>query len=699
MFVPLILVVAGAVPTPRVLTLESVVSQLCQDLHKRISVEPRLGKKLVFISDPGSQPEPLLSSLATTVHASLVTTANGLRLQRTSGDLRTARKAEIAQRAGWIRARLDQVAKFRADRLSRGSFEAAYARELDAEARARENYHLGRGLAPAAFFVNQLLPGEILIESLIRRIGVDQLATVPTGESQVYEDFPADSAFPLPDHADIVDQYVADSLPLERMSLPGQSTSPYLSHLGGPTRTPVKLRLRQLVERTRVIFNLEGFDSRGTRVLAADFFTQSKDPSRLPASIAREAMQKQDAVWETLSASAQGALGWFSPTASVTSDNVPDWFLHPESGEPLNLFVAEALNGLASLEQSKPVMVDVDDAFWDAARLCCLKGRFCATGFRDILSESENYDRTETGWGVIWRPKNPELVEASLADRKVLGRAARALVFEQSDPLKPLSRLFYDASKSSSTLAWTWARKAVLFDAPDNGSLFDESAYRMLGALPASVWNELENGKTVSAGQAENTDDVRNLLSGERYQTTGQGNLSDLKRHALELYSEHSVASTLISLHPMQSTVIRFWNQTAVEPKWWNPADVLFSMAGVRMEYLASGEPTPTGTFFVVSTQAEFEEKLGKSRKFRLAVEHDTVITLGLPEGRRIELRHRGAFTDLHPAGDYADLPAEFRDEVWNNARTRQLAERNATLSNSMIGQQSTGAGARRINP
>jgi hypothetical protein len=667
-------------PAGRVFRVDSYLDTLAGKLGKQISVQPSLGKKLVFVSNLEAPPAELLAALAIAVHGSLTTVADGVRLDRTVEDLKTLKTAEIKERAFWFQARLDEIAKFRKGISSTPSVSAAVGAELVNERRLTEDFRLHHGPRPLSFFAPQLLPSENLLESLISRIGIDELASIPTGQIRIYEDLPVDGAAQLPAHGDLLDDYMRESVPYEASPLGSDATyavnelrlASYFAHLGHPTKRPVKLRLKISVRVTDLVLNLEGFDGDGNRVLVANFFTRGRTASRPYPSIATEEMVKPDAKWAGLPESARSGLdSVLKPNAAV---GVPsDWLLHPESQEPLNLFVSGALAAFAAQEPSKLMVIDVDDFFWQFVRPCCKDGQICVSALQAELDEAEDYERIETTSSVVLRPRFPEALEAAQADRKVLGRAAQALVEGKGDRLRTLSLLFHEASPEFSTLARAWARMALRFAPNDSEELWGDDAYRLLGAIPEDEWAALQDGDRAAAGRIGVTNEARSLFLSDTQIPFGENPPSDLNHHAIELYAQWPVGQTTISMKPTEVTAVR-WLMPDVGSKpamwsWWQPVGALTAFAPLPIARASNG------ALSVVGTQDAFEARLGRNWQFQLATEHDRLITLNLPEGFRIEWFDRGAKHDISHPGAYADLPADLRAKVWQDAKELGLRQ------------------------
>jgi len=672
------LVASSLLPTPQIMTADADIKMISEMLGKPVAIQASLAKKRLYISNPNYPPDKLLAILAAAIHGSIQTSPTGLLLQRTPNDFAELRLAERKERANWIRERLEAVSDYR-KRMSAGNTSPSEVvfKELHAKQVAVANFQSHGGMRPASFFPQQLLPSEGLLEALIGRIGIDALASIPAGQTVIYEDAPVDNAHPLPPSGDLIDQYMNASSPYERTSLSQDDLNAirlmnygaYFSEVGRETKRPERLRLRVSVTKVNQILQLEGFDGEEKRVLLANFVTSGSMKSRLYTNVASEDKLRSDAQWSPIPKEAQQALDELKRIRS-SGGPAPEWLVHPEQNEPLNAFTSGCLQAFAAQTPEKCMVVDVDDFFWEFSRYCCSADRLCITAFQDELDEIEDYERIEDATSIVLRPRTPEAIEASRVDRKVLGKHLRDLLNQSGERLRTLSLLCHDASaeRSSMVEALAWFATRIATSNMD-GYLGDET-YRFLGGISDSGWEQLKAGKSSNVSQEGVTEQLRDLLISEARPIVGEQTVSDLKHHAIELFSKQPVGTAVISSESRVASVVR-WKEPGKAIGLWQPIGRLTSLAPQAVERL------PNGQFVPVGTPDTFEQSLSKGRQFQTALQTIQVITIRLPLAQRIEIAGSSDIHDLGSLLAYGDLPQALRDKIYQDsveAQKRQIA-------------------------
>lgn len=684
------IVASALLPAPQIGTVAANLSWIGVKLGRPIAVQAVLSKKLLFISDPDYPPDKLLALVATAVHGSVRATPNGLTLERSSKDLAALRDAEHRERVDWILARLQDVAAYRKKASAAGGgLPQVVTRELNGRQTAMQNFSSHGGPRPATLFPQQLLPSELLLEALIRRIGADELASIPPGRIVIYEDSPVDQAAPLPPDGDLIDQYLEASMPLDGISLTQDASAaiqrlryaPFFSQVGKQTKRPERLRLRVTSARTNLLLQLEGFDGEEKRVLLADFVTQGRMKGRPYTNIASEDKAKGDALWSPISKATQVEIDRDLRSQISVGSPAPDWLVHPERTEPLNLFVCDCLGAFAAQTPEKCMVVDVDDFFWDFTRVCCSGERLCTTAFQDELGEMEDYERVEDATSIVLRPRTPEAVEATQADRKVLGRGIRDLIARNGDRLRTLSLLFHDASADRSPFAERLARDAMQIAPTSSDELLGDRTYRLLGAISENAWGDLMAGRLATAAQDGVTDEMRDLLVSDTRAAFGDQVVTDLKHHPIELYHEVPVGATQLSVKPREASVFR-WQSPGKPMGPWQPVGRLMVLAPAAVRRLGNGH------FILEGTQDSFEQGLARGMLFQMASETQRIITIHLPEGRQMEIVGSAEPHDATPLGPYRDLPQTVRDKVYQDAKDFQEEQLTRAFANLRSDEQ-----------
>lgn len=651
--------------SPRIVSVGTEARWIAAGLGKSVEIEPKLAVNRVFVSNAVQPSVALLKTLALAVHATVLPVAGGYRLERTPADSAELHRSETEERIVWIQSRLTEVDAFRNERLAIGPPQQALSHELASEQAAFQSYAKHIGPFPKTFYVSQLLPSEELLESLVRRIGPEALAQVAPGEERVYEDVPVDEAKPLPAHDDLLDEYVARMAPYPGVDIPSQKSSPAFVDVGRTVRRPTRLRLRVTGDYLWVGFRLDGYDEKGGLVLSNSLFTLPNNPMRAAPTIVREALARPDAKFWPLSDASKAAMDEERQIVLGKTEALPAWLMDPDKNEPLNLFAAEALAAVAAQTPSKVLVVDVPDEVWAFAQQCTYKGRLCESAFEELLSSVQEFERLEDATSIVWRPKVPELVEASSADRNVLARFANTMFKDAGDPLRAIAELYHDACTNGSPLTATWSQVAVSRLGIQQ-VMPPAQVFRLLGGLSPLDWDALDEGRAVSLAGVQ--DELRTLLLNDLEHPIGNPVPADLYRHPMELYDRAPIGETAIGFATRQFPTVRFWDN-GVEGKSWVPIEFLANLG-------------PAGTGVPVSNtfdRAEFEREMGGPRKFRLAVGNERTITLYLPYNYRLEFKFRGLFTNVSDAASYSDLPQSFRDYAWSVAQ-RVRARTDASL-------------------
>jgi hypothetical protein len=321
---------------PRVVSAKDEADIISSRLGITVRVSPKLARDLVFVEPHGAGARIQLDSLAEVLDASLIPTKGGFLIERTPKDLKALRSHRSSTRASWLEKTLKDQDRFR--RSVPGSpAPAAVASELAREELAWQDVIHGKANRAGFHFATQLLPAQVLMEQLIGRIGIQNLADTPSYQRRVIEDDPVSGAGPLPAHTDLVDSYLAamqvyeQARPLPAGQLGQMGLSEQFGGWGEPAVRPSKLRLLVASEPAGLILNLEGYDEGGNRVLYAVMTSGPAKDLGSPAAVVREASATPRKV--ELSASSRDAQVFGSAMEKAA---FPEWFKAPDKVEPLN---------------------------------------------------------------------------------------------------------------------------------------------------------------------------------------------------------------------------------------------------------------------------------------------------------------------------------------------------------------------------
>jgi hypothetical protein len=430
--------------TGHVVTASQAVTDLARELHEPVKISWALKDDLVFIEPAQALPKALITSLATALHASVRRAESGLVIERTPNDLKEIEQGRITERTHWLTERLDSVQRYRATHNVQSSEDyMAALRSRGQDWMQFAGRHIDH---PNPFYIGELLPSETVLEGIMERIGLEKLAALPSGEVQVFEDQPQGETESLPEHQDLIDTYI-NSMTSFTNAKPLSTDRFYARQLGSKdvfdgwdkAALTSKLRLEERSTRSEIYLILEGFDSHGNRSLLADFLAGPAGIKGDSFQTMRAEEKKSDAAWIDLSPEGRAAIQPLQPGSAL-----PAWFIHPDKQEPMDLFVREALQSLASEHPDNAFVVDVSDDLWLAMKLASKDGRINVGALKDQIRERVPYDEVTESGSTVWRLRDPVLDEAARADRKVLARFGQEF--------QDVTALIFDLSAGCSTI-------------------------------------------------------------------------------------------------------------------------------------------------------------------------------------------------------------------------------------------------------
>lgn len=195
-----------------ILPAKSIAAALSRELFRSVEVDKGLQDDSIYLVPHGASPMLQLRSLGLALHATLSATPSGYRISRTPSDLENLSAVRGKERARWYESRFKELNAFRDSHAQslRSASDLAY--DLDAEFKRLQE--VASGSRPESqippLFSFQLMPGEALLEGLLKRIGVDYLANIPSNSVETYEDRPVTGSKPLPNDADLLAGFLAD---------------------------------------------------------------------------------------------------------------------------------------------------------------------------------------------------------------------------------------------------------------------------------------------------------------------------------------------------------------------------------------------------------------------------------------------------------------------------------------------------------
>jgi hypothetical protein len=309
-------VAAIALGTPQVVSARTACTLLEQDLGASVQVAGPLKDDLVMLVPHGAGPMTVLEELAASLRGSVRRTTYGFLVERSKSDLEHLQQAVTAERVSWLSRRMAQVKKYRVTHNVGADPKSVVIRELDRWTDEVNNLKaLGaKGVDP--FGWQDLLPSYSLLDGLLTRINLSELASLPAGETSVYEDDPADGEKSLPPDQDLVATYEQAmqsfrDAGIER-AIKSRITDRALSRLAPSwgTSNLARLRLVETASSSSISLELEAFDARGMKIDSARCLCGKAEVPRSTQLIFRAANADPSTRWAPLSASAASAVGF-----------------------------------------------------------------------------------------------------------------------------------------------------------------------------------------------------------------------------------------------------------------------------------------------------------------------------------------------------------------------------------------------------
>ncbi len=639
-----------------------VLAKLAQELGRRVSVAPTLARNLIFLVRHESKPDEAIADVAKALHASVTQQGETLRITRTQTDKSTFEVTRTAERARWIRHRLETVEIYRSKHRTDSAGDAVVA-EIMRQADVADR--LARGLAvPEANFATELLPSEALLWNLIKRIGVDKVAAVPTWSTIVWEDQPAGGSEPLPNHDDLVNKCLDEfrklgQPPLServRVQLPRLGMTEFFRGWGEERQSPHKLRLMERAEDGLITFSLTGYDRKGAQILFAAEHASPGEILRFPTSIAAPYLKDPKGVWVSL------PLVDMSPTKFkrlLPNNPMPDWMLNADKTEPMNLFVADALTKLADLDRSACFTINVSDGIWQDVAGSVVDKRLNVDALKALFKEWSLYEEVRESGSVVWRSRVNIDGSGDQADRRALATLARTVARTGTINLRSMAAFAATAAPHRTALTNIWMYG--ILDSPavhQQAGYAQYSIYRLLGGMRQSAWDVLTEGSTITADRAGVSESLRDVIEEEYEPVRGDEAFSDLYQHANELFETESFGETRISFANRSSKVIGILNNGIRRPRWGDAAHPggLLSAGLIRLRGLGK----------LATTREQFESALVASgAKVALGTRTKITVVVSLPHGLFFSEEGGEEIAPMTDFREFAALTEASRAAIW----------------------------------
>lgn len=486
MLVSLLLISAFGVP--RVLSVGTEAALLSEGRPKPVVVAKGLKDQLIFIDPKQSAVERQIAALAIALHASVVEGARATYIERTEMNLKQLRERRTRLRAKWIADRLDGIASFRKEALSGHTVAEAFLKDVDKRNKDLNDLRSGKiGPEKVGNYAGiYLLPSQIFVEKLLRRIGLSRIASFETGQMVTFEDDPVAGTLALSNHDDLTSEYLAHQAEVLMPELSATDRSKILA-LGydkvaslDPNATrPAKIRVRILPETSQIILQTEAFDSEGARLFASNISASASGSVLSDQAILNQFPARNSVFSLPLRQESVTAVNYLRRRVP---EPLPAWVLHPDRSEPLDLFVRD---GVAAMGRQQPAgkcfAMCVSDSLWRRVLPCISDNRINLDGLKAELKSWLPYEQVEKADAVVMRPEDPEGDESVRTNRKALAWFALAMN-RQPDP-RNAAHLFHDSARSIGALDSTWLQ---LVQAPHGTVLGGDASpkfNRLLGGI------------------------------------------------------------------------------------------------------------------------------------------------------------------------------------------------------------------------
>jgi len=691
-------------PFGRIATLSEVTVALASQIGQPIEIADNLKDDLVFVEPRSAPPRQVLAALAKTLQATVAGEGQLLSIRRTSDDERALRVKRTEARTDWIRKDLEAAEKYRTDNF-KSSGPDVYLAEVRRLAKRRLE-EVNQKLVPdSAWSPSDGLPAAGLLEGLIRRIGLDKLAELPSDEACVYEDEPVAGARSLPDVQDLKADYESAMAAFQNydltrddlfnLKITGQG---YNVAEWNESAHISRLRLSEEAGVNWIALTLEGYDSLGKRIVQARLAAgPDKNATWAGGLLRREACNPRTR-WIDLAPDA--------PKEGQGAYALPDWTVHPDKIEPLNVLAKDVLTAIGDEHPEKSFVFAVSDRLWDVTAECSQNGKLNVDAFEDYAKQYGAYECLSQEDAIVWRLQDPEFEEQSRASRKELARFVVRFKSTNHIDTRSAVLLYHDANIECSrlTVGFLGYVGSSTGELPTiRASTSPKELFRLLGAIPDEAWSSLVSGRVLSCGSMGIVPDLDRFLRRAQLQTEGAG-VSDLYRHPTELLPYGVTPDLTLKFEPGTTDMIKTLNPPGSSNPTANAWMQLFSFRKVTYQnvgFLGSSVTWngDTPTFGV--TREQFEQELGKVR-YRFGEQPKLVVKIGLPHGLFAAVSVEEGIEPEAQSVAYADMPQALRDEVWSNACARILASlgRSRDIESGLIkGTRAGGSAAGGVIP
>jgi hypothetical protein len=688
----LLALISGVYSNAQVTTAEAFCAQLSHQLGKPVQISGPIKEDLVFVEPHGASPQSVLSALAVAIGAKLEADGSGYKLMRTKDWASQISAQVITERTKWLERRLNLDHDFRAVNPSAGldGFAGVSAvLQKSVAMRAGKLDHMG------PFSGAELLPSSTLLESLLSRIGLKQLASLPAGEVAVYEDAPASGEQSLPEHQDLTTVYESELNNLRAQPLPDDLRR--LTQLNGmagvfadleSTRSLAKLRLTEIASTAGFQFLLEGLDQTGSCFLHTGCFAGGVDELLSGPYLMRRLSKSRVPRRVDLS---QASLD-FIRRLKESPTQWPEWLLAPDKFEPLNAFAAEALQKVAAESPGKAVVIFATDSLWSEVLQSVEGDRLNLDVLEALMNEESSYRQVEVdGSSICWKPSDLVAFESRRANRKELARFADRVRRDHFVAIESAVRLYSDASLELGPLPNVWCQNVQrCLGTPGVRSDRSNDIYRLLGGLREDIQESAREAQDATCDQLRITQQAATFLRRDISLTTEGPSVSDLLRHPPEALNGAAIGDAFLHIEVTPTLMVGARDETPGRAEHWYPLTDFEQNFPVR-----SGVRVVTegGVVKVATSEQEFESS-NAAWHYRAGDREDLVIRIYRPNGLFVSGHVEGGVSPSGQELSYRELPQQVKDSIWAS-----ICKRAIEVARQMQNQPAFGQGAPTISP
>ena len=543
-----------AIPESGLLTAQDEANVISSAIGKPVVLSHSLRKEVLFVRRSVGDWKNELTAVAIALHATVAREGNVIYIVRASKDLDEAKKVRSAERLGWIRSALQQIQSFRDGACSSGSLVDQIMSQISLEDAGQKKYQNGEGPPPTSVLcARNLLPSQVLLEGVMRQVGLEHIAENPINTAEVFESHPCARARLLPHVANLVDSYKgtiskisdAEFTNGQRQALAKYPGMEVLLNCRCREASVSDVRLRVESGRTTIRLTLDLYDIAGTRLDSVDMIVRRSGRLIQSRVLAEETLGNPNVEFCAIPDSAQSMVDFIESS----SQPKPIWFMHPDKVEPLSILVAPAVRALVGKDKGACSVVDVSDEWFRLAADSTRTGRLNLTAFKENIDEWSSYQLIGTPGYTVRRPFDPEIEEASRIDRAQL--AGFMQDFQAYGWVRPevVGRLVHRMYPARSALLGDWWMKASLLSPrPSNQGALATSIYNLLGSIPDVYLRRLRAGETCTAGEMGVSAALQAILDEDVLRTNDNAESMDRYCHPSELYGTADVSSTPISI-------------------------------------------------------------------------------------------------------------------------------------------------------